>query len=375
MAVYLVGFLISLFLFYYADSKRFHGLDVKISVFLALLIPCLIAGFRYRDIGTDVRVYAEPMFEWAQEASNFSAFWNGVILKADSLTYNKVSEFEVGFVVLCYFSAKVLRSMPVMLFAIQALTVIPIYKGLRAYSHRIPVWLGMCVYYLLYFNQSLNVMRQWIAMAFLFYGFQFLPNRQYRKYFLSIAAAMLFHYSSIVGVAIFCVYQLVAREHSYNRKVKAVLLILIGVVTILSMDLIASLMTLMGLRYGNYFAGALTLMPNQFLYRIPFLILLAWRWRHLKRTTPYADFFLVMVAYDLLASQLTSIFPQSARIALFFGEYSLLAYPMVCMASDSKKNRQAMKVFTVIYLCIYWSYTYAIMNSGNTVPYVSILGG
>ncbi len=375
MTVYIAGFLISIFLLYYADSRQFRGRDAKIAVVVALLIPCLIAGLRGRNVGTDVVTYAEPLFLCAKSSTSFGAFYAGDIYIAEFYGYTAVSEYELGFLAVCYLSAKVFRSLPVMLFVLQALTVIPVYKGLRAFSDSQPVWLGMSVYFLMYFNHSLNMMRQWIAMAFLFYGFQFLTQRRSGKYFLMVAVAMMFHYSAIAAVGIFFLYQLVAKENTYNKALKMLLLILIGMVTILSLDVLVTVMTLLGLRYGNYFSGELGLMPNQILYRIPILLLLAWRWRYLKENTHYAYFFLLLIVYDLLASQLTSIFANSARIALFFGEYYMLAYPMICMASDSRKNRQTMKLFTLGYLSVYWVYTYVIMGSSSTVPYTSIFSG
>lgn len=374
MAVYIVVFLISVFLLYYADSKRFRGLGVKICVGIALLLPCLIAGLRADSVGTDVAVYLKPLFQKAQLADSFQQFCSARIYKIDSMTYASVGEYEIGFLVLCYLHAKVFNSMPLLLFTIQALTVIPIYKGLRAFSKNQPVWLGMCVYYLMFYNMTLNMMRQWIAMAFLLYAFQFMESRQYRRYFLTVGVAVLFHYSAVLGIAIFFVYQLVAKENPYNKRLKVILLILIGIGSILGLDLLVNLISLLGMRYRSYFSGSLMLMPNQLLYRLPVLLLLIWRWKYLKEASPYADFFLVLIFYDLLASQLTSIFSQSARIGLFFSEYYMLVYPTICMASGSKKNRQAMKVITLCYLVIYWLYTYVYMNASETIPYQTCFG-
>lgn len=374
MAVYIVAFLVSVLLFYYADSKEHQGNGVKVCAGVALLIPCLIAGLRDSTVGTDVLVYVEPLFLEARASDTFRDFYASSIVKADSWWANTpVSEIEIGFSALCYVIAKVFNSMPLLLFIIQALTVIPIYKGLRAFSSTQPVWLGMTVYYLMFYNQTLNMMRQWIAMAFLYYGFQFLRSKEYRKYFLIMVFAALFHNSAILGVGVIFIHQLVTRENSLNNKVVAFLLILIGVVMILSLEFFAKLMTMLGIRYGNYITGELMLMPNQILYRLPILLLLVWRWKYLKNHTPYAHFFLVLIFYDLLASQLTSIFSQSIRIALFFSEYYLLAYPSICMASDSKKNRQAMKLFTVCYLSFYWWYIYVYMNVAETMPYLTSL--
>lgn len=49
------------------------------------------------------------------------------------------------------------------LFFIHALILAPIYLGLKRMKKSYPVYLGMLVFYLLFYNTSLNMMRQWIA--------------------------------------------------------------------------------------------------------------------------------------------------------------------------------------------------------------------
>lgn len=373
MTVYVLCFLVSVFLLYYAESQKFLGRASRISVIIAILIPCMIAGLRHETIGTDVTGYTKELFLVAQETGSFFEYLSsGYSLY--SWDYTAVKDIEFGFVVLCYLSSKVLNSMQFLLFFIQALTVIPIYKGLRVFGKTQPVWLGMTVYYLLFFNQTLNLMRQWIAMAFLFYAFQFLLSNSYRRYFSIVVIASLFHLSAAIGVAIFAIYQLVAKENMHNKSLKVLLLIIIGVVVILGLPLVARVMEYLGLRYADYISGNLELMPNQFLYRIPILLILMLRWRYLRKNNCLTGLFLVVIAYDLLASQLTSIFSQSGRIALYFGEYYMLIYPAVCMASDSKNNRRIMRIFVMCYLCVYWWYTYVYGGSGETVPYISIWG-
>ncbi len=371
MTVYLVGFATSIFLFYYADSKKHQGREARISVFLALLIPCLIAGLRDNSIGTDVSWYVEPLFQCAQASDSFLEFYS-LEIQLPNWTVVAVSSYEIGFLITSYLAAHVFNNIALQLLLLQVLTIFPIYKGLAAFRDRLPVWLGMAVYLLMYYNQSLNMMRQWIAMAFLFYGFQFLEKAQYRRYFLAMAVGALFHYCAVLGLSILFLYQVLAKENIKNRTLKALLIVLIGVGTMLGLENIALLMKMMGVRYSGYITGNLSLMPRQIYYRIPILVLLCWRWKYLKQHTHYANYILVLIIYDLLMSQLTSVNANSGRIGLFFSEYYMLFFPMICMASGSKNNRQIMKIFTMCYLIVYWLYVYVYGNSSETVPYVSI---
>ena len=64
-----------------------------------------------------------------------------------------------------YGVARLTGSLGCVLFCIQAFTVVPIYTALSLNRKNAPVWPGMLVYYLLYFNSTLNMMRQWMAMG------------------------------------------------------------------------------------------------------------------------------------------------------------------------------------------------------------------
>lgn len=373
MTVYGVGFAVSVLLIYYAESRRFQGRESHVCMCLSLLIPCAIAGLRHHTIGTDVQVYVEPLFEVARSSDSFWDFYRTEFYQTAVWSDVFVYEFEVGFDVLCYICAKVFNSIPALLFLIQALTVIPIYKGLRGFEKTQPVWLGMTVYYLMFFNSSLNLMRQWVAMAILFWGFQLLQCGKYRKYFCVVLMSMLFHFSAIMGVVIAVIYKMTGDDQSHHKKRNTFILVIFGLIAIFCLDILVYVTSWMGFRYENYISGTISLMPRQLLYRLPIIFLIIVRWKKLKSLNHLACFYTVMIAYDLISSQLISIFVYSGRIGLFFSEYYMLAYPAICKASSSPKNRQALRWFVVSYLCIYWWYVYSYGGSSATVPYKSFI--
>lgn len=373
MVVYIIGFIISILLLFYAETKKFTGKGIRLVTFIAILIPCLIAGLRDKTIGTDVTVYVENMFLIAESSESFAEYL-GSEYSAYGWDFRSISSLEIGFTLLVFVMQRVFNSLPLLLFTIQAMTVVPIYKGLRKVDSPDAVWLGMTVYYLMFFNQTLNLMRQWIAMGILFYAFHFLMKKEYLKYLISIGVASLFHLSAIMGFVILVIYRLVVEENSLKRSTKAIFVILIGVVALFSLDYIVRLFELLGLHYGNYINGDLQLMSNQFIYRLPLILLFITRWRHWRIKYPFGEFYVVMLAYDLLASQLTSIYPHSGRLGTYFREYYMLAYPMVCSATSIKNNRRILIFFIIAFLCVYWWYVYVFGGSDETIPYVSIWG-
>ena len=212
--IYIVFFLISCFLIWLSEksSSRYIG---KLLAFIAILLPCILAGMRADTIGTDLRVYVEPMYNAAKQSTSFSSYMDQrwyVIWR-----YMYVNKFEIGFTTLVYLIEKLGGSLGTVLFFIQALILAPIYLGLKRMKKSYPVYLGMLVFYLLFYNTSLNMMRQWIAMSILFYGLSYLITNEKKKYFITIVVACLFHTSALMGVVIYFLYMYSQKQREYIK--------------------------------------------------------------------------------------------------------------------------------------------------------------
>ena len=170
--VYIICFLISSLFFWLSEKQK------KNTVFfasIAIFIPCFLAGIRADSVGTDVSVYLEPMILNAKSAQNFQSYllssWQqGWVVRG-------VNDIEIGFSFLVYSIIKLFNSRHVLQFVIQALTIIPIYIGLVKRKEK-NLWIGMLVYFCFFYNISLNIMRQAIAMAFVFCAFQYLMEKK-----------------------------------------------------------------------------------------------------------------------------------------------------------------------------------------------------
>lgn len=75
MVIYLLSFLISCFLIYFAEKfNRTSGILTSLFIFLSILIPSVLAGARALTIGTDVLNYISPMYNAASSATSFFLF-------------------------------------------------------------------------------------------------------------------------------------------------------------------------------------------------------------------------------------------------------------------------------------------------------------
>lgn len=382
MAVYLIGFSLSTLLIAYAQKKR---LSVFLTVsIIALLIPCLIAGLRAQNVGTDVMVYAKNLTNSAIQADSVGEYFRSYWYLDWRNMY--VQDIEPAFSLLVYLVAKLTNSLGAVLFAIQAVTILPIYAALARNRKNAPVWLGMLIFYFLYYNATLNLMRQWMALSFLLLAYQMLRERKPVLTVLFCAVAFLFHFSAVIVIAVYGIYWLLwvcRRNYIAHQNLQiqvssalAVTLFAAAMLAVMNLPLIIKLLSMVGFdRYNNYLEGEqFSLMLNQIILRLPLLAVLIIGWKDLKRTDRAAAFYLAMVLLDMVAAQLVSVDVNAIRISYFFSIYAVLWVPTVYQACAPGLKRTTVALLVVAYTLFFWYFTYVLQIRHQTIPYQFYFG-
>ena len=377
MIIYLVGFAASTALIALGEKKKAKHF-ILLSA-LALLIPCLISALRASNIGTDTTVYLKPLTHSAIQADNIVDFFRSYWYYSWRNVY--VKDYEIGFSLLVYLSAKSTNSMVAVQFVVSAFIVIPIYATLTRNRKTIPVWLGMLVFYLFFFNSTLNMMRQWIAMSFLLLAFQFLIEKKWGLTFLLSLCAMTFHLSSVIALLVYVFFWLLhlVRNKEFamgNFRISGKMLVvcLISAVcflALLNLDLVIKLMEMVGFtRFSNYLAGdQMRILPGQILFRLPLILFFALNWKDFRRFTPHSAFYMGMLLMDVVVSQLISVDVYSFRIGYYFTIYLLLGIPMLYSSIHSPVKRSIYTTLLVSYLVFYWYYNHVLFLRHQTYPY------
>lgn len=378
MVIYLLAFAISTILIAIAEKQKTKYF-ILLS-FVAVLIPCLLAGFRAADVGTDVTVYLKQLTHAAISSEDISQYFKSYWFYSWRNMY--IKDYDIGFSLLVYFVAKLTSSMVAVQFAVSAVILVPIYIALAKGRKNHPVWLGMLVFYLYFYNTTLNMMRQWAAMAFLLLAFRYLVEKKWGLVALFSAIAMLFHSSALIVVIIYLIYGClcVARrwrfaQNDIHLSGEMVLMLLITAVTfvaILNLDLVIKLMAAVGVgRFSNYLEGGqLQLLVGQIVLRLPVLLLLVINWKDFRKASPQATFYLGMMLLDMVLSQLISVDVYAFRIGYYFSIYFVLAAPAMYAAIPSRTRRTVTTVALVVYCLFYWYYNYVLQLRHETYPYI-----
>lgn len=375
MIIYIVCFIFSL-IFSYGYEKS----NIKLLMAISLFFPVAIAAFRADIIGTDVQVYARQLYNIAINSKNFDEFLN---MKWYAIwRFKEVSEFELGYTILVYLSAK-LKSFAFLLGCTQFLTIFPLYLSLNRYKNRYKyiVTIGLSIYYLLFFNMSLNMMRQWIAMTMIMLAYVHLKDSKYVQSTIIFIIAVLFHRTAIIGLGVLITYVLLRKNKReiflkfstkrYNLNIVIFITIMtLLITTVLSNSFRMMLTNLLGLSdYSTYVNGAVAISINQIYTDIPVLLLFLMIWKRRKNIEDYT-FLTFCVFSNIVLSQLSSVMAYSSRIVLYISVFKMLIVPIYLNNLQGRLKKIITLILILLFYSIYWYYTYVIKGTDATVPYV-----
>ena len=229
--IYLVVFIVSCFFFAVADNieeKETQVLSIafgkkkSISFYLCaaigLLLPSLLAGLSDSSIGTDVELYGNYWFIYAG--------------KYKFIPYMKMaSEQSIGLVyaLLNYLVSIVTDDTRVFYFVLSLVETTLVYFGIRGFKDKISIAFGMFCYYTIFYNNSLNLLRQMLAVSIVCYSYQFLLKNRYVLFSVLAVLAVMSH-SSAIFVIVLLFGWLYLKRHESKTETYFVNLILFVVI-------------------------------------------------------------------------------------------------------------------------------------------------
>lgn len=202
--VYIFTFLIIMLCAYQAQRT-----DKKAYVYLIIISLSFVAGFRSFTVGMDTKTYVQ-IFK-SISVGDFDLAWG-----------------EVGFKHFSRILLKVYNN-PTFVFSVFALITNGLiilrlwdFKRISSFVYSI------ACYYIAFYFMSMNIMRQFVAIAIIFYATRFIAERKYIWFFVAIAAATSFHTSSLIAVVF------VGLEVFQWKYLKNFQKILIGIIILIS---------------------------------------------------------------------------------------------------------------------------------------------
>lgn len=152
--------------------------------YLLWIIMLLIAGLRY-NVGTDYKNYERSFLNFEFWFSDTAFIWITKVIK------------YLGFSVQGYF------------FVIALLIQVLIFKSLKKYTTDFRTFLLSVFFFitLYYFNNSMNTLRQFIAIGIFLLNIENIINRKFLRYNMLFIIMFLFHTSSIIFYPLYFLYK------------------------------------------------------------------------------------------------------------------------------------------------------------------------
>lgn len=336
-------FPLSLVLFQRLDRFKIYRLVV-----FAMLV--LFFGLRSLNVGTDTILY----FRMYQNILLFSK-------EPGYLFLMKVANF----VHLNYNAFLVLVGV-----IIYGLILISIKEYSKSFSLSV-----FCLICLGFFASSMNVMRQYLAIAISFFAFRYIQRGQILKYILFILLAAMFHFSSLAMVLYYPLLRLL-------RSKRVLYFFLIAMLPTLLVFFVGklhlSLLDILG--YGHYletkyvksFTIDKPLLGTIILRVVPNLVTLFFLLRYdeqLKSDDYHNEYIVSAMAISLFASFFTSLGEVFYRAFQYFWIYSIIAIPNV-ISKISLRQRALAQLLIVFALLVYHALIIIRWGECEVVPYV-----
>lgn len=366
MLPYLSLFLIVTLLAIIVSVSKNKGLNI-ILITLIILILSIFGGARNLNIGTDVSVYGNPWFEIACSYNNVIDY------------INHINSSDIGYVLLNYIVSRFTNNVNIFLFVLQLISNSLILITLYKHKEKSPFWLATLAYICIYYCISFNILRQSIALAFVFYSINFLEKKKDIPFFITIIIAAQFHYTAYFALIIYLIYKLMISKKIKNKKNILVSIVLISTITVIFLKEILTLLyqfNIINYRIYNYIFNASTTSLNfnyiEILFKVffIFLYLLSNKWNTQKDKQDII--FIAFILLEFILYQTKAIISYTDRLSFYFGYFSMISYPMIIKQfSQRRENKLIIRIISIAIFLIYWYYKFVYSGSCEVFPYES----
>lgn len=336
----------------------------------SVLTVSVLAGLRDYSIGTDIMSYGNDLFYYARR--------KGVTLPH---LWRTRSHIEPLYLTLVYISARI-SSSPHMLYFLTGLLIYGfIMAGLYKTRYKFPLTLSWLSFLLLLYGDTYNAMRQSLAIAIGFWGYQNAEEGNYKAFVVGTICAFFFHTTAIAYVGIYAVHLV----FKWNNK-SYIKLLMLGLIFVMIFNFNELLSLMINVGFFNakmeryYISTAGSFRINAILIRLPFLgaILLnrkSFDYGENKNVRQLSgasegDFYLMMIIFELITALMSAFVSSLYRIALYFVLFRSMAYSRIVMTCKLKKNRIICAIILIVYLLIVFIYQNQIKGNNDIYPYL-----
>ena len=372
MIIYLIGFVWALVLISRAEKMKNPKIFWSICI-IGILLPSYIAAVRSIGVGVDTAVYGEVAFKYA------------IRYPLDKyLTFFLNSPL---FYTLWYISSNVFGNIAGSFFIVEFLIELSILsaivKGVKDEGGSIVR--GMAVYYFVFYCYSLNIMRQFMALAFILLMYEYLyKENKIIRYIIGTVALYFVHSTALIGLFIPVLNWLYKRLASKSSIKKYALYIVTMLSVVLCLTFYNRLLEVIVSFEPNFSHYGSTKINVSGTFTMLFFFVLVSGWEiicaFILRNRNANFSYLIYLQIIGWGTFLINLFSNDAyRLSFYFLIFSLPGYSTMlntnCCSEVAKRDKKILWCLSCIILFVFWYIVAVKWRVNNTVPYKSnILG-
>jgi transmembrane protein EpsG len=352
---------------------------------IALLPTTIVAGVRDLTIGTDIKHYVVTNFLAARGYSNLFDYVS-YIDNIKTAFVGAVNHTEAGYSVIVFLISRFTGDVHWLLFTLQMLTILFVYIGLVNFHNQfgISITMGLLIYDFLFFGPSLNVMRQSLAAAIVFFGVSLLLGDRIKMALFYFLVACLFHLTALISIPLIVFYlYLKKRDKKFQAEGilfgRFIILVFIFIIVYLfgarlfkGIQIVVSFIPFLskyapsfGVQTGYKLFGTLMFVITDFVIVGMTSFNVDSKKRGIVSSFFFGSICLTVLFYTIYKYQ--SVIP---RLGIYFAMIRMVAYPYYLKIEKDFLMRLLISGLLVVTLI--WTFIYTTQSgSGEIYPYAS----
>lgn len=347
----------------YSLGKKYERQIIgRIVIVLAILIPVFFAAFRY-EVGTDYQTY--------------EAIYKIVSVVDASETSNMYRVLGAGGIGIWVIAKMAQFGGTWAFFGIFQLLTIGFYiMALENYNVKYP-FLTMYIYMLTAFPVSLNIAKQSLVMAILFYSLKYVFEKKPIKFTLLVLISTTIHLTALVYLPVYLLQKnridLLEESNEYRRNnliFKSVTLFLLSFTSCFLAPFIISkigLFTALSNTYIKNLSGSRNL---SFFIQLIILIIILFFLRNIYRFDKKLQLIIFLVAVGTGVEAIGFISVVIKRVAMSYYLLPLtLLLPLIVLSFAANSGRTIAKLGIIMIHTIMFYVLYIMLGQGGITPY------
>lgn len=322
---------------------------------ITILIPSITAGIRL-NVGTDYNLYQKGFQQ---------------IINNETTRYE---DFEIGYKFVNKLVAFCNGNFHWVMFIMSFFTILFIYKALYNERKNIRLSYGMMTYMFLFYQTSLNIVRQSLAISICIYALTCIYTKSVKRYILYIILASLFHKSALICLPVVFIKVIFEDiKYKYIRYIVYTLLLLL----VFNKNIIGTIVLYIfnSHYYAGYFLRETDKGGNILLYLIkilPFIMFGLYKIKYINNSKSISLYFNLMICGYILGMLGCFSLTQVQRVAFYFTYLIILLVPFILKNIQGKKYL-FFKITLVSFVIFIWYFDFFYKGYSQTVPYNSII--